>query len=111
MRTGKFENFPARCVFIANLNKSWNQTHLAVVRGKNAEKDLEKSIVKLRCPWGIFFGESDCLEDIEQFKSILKPSVDEQLPNADLNDDGKINLLDFAEVSRYWMINCKSVDF
>ena len=99
------------CLFFANLNKSWNQTHPAVVREKDAEKDLEKSIVNLSCVRGIFSDESDCLENMEQFKNILKPAVNEQLRNTNLNDDGKINLLDFAEVSRFWRINYKNVDF
>lgn len=94
-----------------DLNKSWNQTHLAIVREKAVEKDLEKSIVNLSCALEIFSGESAYLEDMEQFKNMLKPADDEQLRNADINGDGKINMLDMAEISRFWLMNYQSVNF
>ncbi len=94
-----------------DLNKSWNQTHLAIVREKAVKKDLEKSIVNLSCALEIFSGESAYLEDMEQFKDMLKPADDEQLRNADVNGDGKINMLDIAEISRFWLANYERVNF
>ena len=94
-----------------DLNKSWNQTHLAIVREKAVKKDLEKSIVNLSCALEIFSGESAYLEDMEQFKNMLKSADDEQLRNADVNGDGKINMLDIAEISRFWLANYERVNF
>jgi hypothetical protein len=94
-----------------DLNKSWNQTHLAIVREKAVEKDLDKSIVNLGCALEIFSGESAYLDDMDKFKKMLLPAGDEQLRNADLNGDGEINMLDMAEISRFWLMNYERVNF
>ncbi|MHC4692971.1 MAG: outer membrane protein assembly factor BamB family protein [Planctomycetota bacterium] len=94
-----------------DLNKSWNQTQLAIVREKAVEKDLDKSIENLSYALEIFSAESAYLEDMQQFKKMLKPAGDEHLLNADINGDGKVNMLDMAEISRFWLVNYKRVNF
>ena len=75
----------------------------AIILEKLSRMFVNRSVDDLVTILEMFSKDSLYLQNTDEYRELLSLTFNEQIQIADVNGDGIVNMLDIAEISKFWL--------